>query len=285
MDIRELVLMARERRASDIHISVSHNPIFRIDGTLTETDFALTREEKYRLILSMLNEEQRYASDCGEDLVVCYETGGGLRHRVNVFHQQRALAAAIRIINDKTPTFEGLGLPDALRKLADEPHGLVLVTGPSGSGKSTTLAAIVDHINQVRACHIITIEDPVEYIHTPKKALIHQRDVAIDVGSYARGLRSAMHEDPDVILVGELCDYEAASAAVIAAESGHLVLSALHTSGAAMAIDHIISFFPPHNQQQMRTRLASALKGVVTQTLAPKAQGEGRVAAFEVMLG
>ncbi|MDR0292970.1 MAG: type IV pilus twitching motility protein PilT [Oscillospiraceae bacterium] len=285
MDIVKLILMARERRASDIHLTYARNPVFRIDGTLIETDLAMTPEEKYALIVSMLDERQRGELDDGSDVDMCYSIGGNLRHRVNVFRQQQKLACVIRIINENTPTFEELNLPPVLRQLADEPRGLILVTGPTGSGKSTTLAAMVDYINSTRACHILTVEDPVEYVYTQKKSIIHQRDVGVDVASFAASLRSAMREDPDVILVGEMRDYETISAAVTAAETGHLVLSTLHTTGAAMTIDRVIDVFPPHNQQQIRTQLASVLKGVITQTLLPRAEGKGRVAAFEIMLG
>jgi len=285
MDIRELILLARERRASDIHLTVHRNPIFRIDGTLYETEFQMSREEKYGLILSMLEENHREAMDRGEDIDMCYTVEGNLRQRVNIFTQQRSLAAVLRIINDNPPGFEELNLPEIFKSLANEPRGLILVTGPTGSGKSTTLAAMVDYINRNRACHILTIEDPVEYVYQQKKSLIHQRDVGTDVGSFAGALRSAMREDPDVILVGEMRDYETISAAVTAAETGHLVLSTLHTTGAAMTVDRIIDVFPPHNQQQIRTQLASILRGVITQTLLPKAEGKGRLAAFEIMLG
>jgi len=285
LNIKELILAARERRASDIHLTIDRNPVFRIDGTLIESEYVFTPDEKKLLIVSMLDDKQRRQMESGEDVDLCYEMEGRQRQRVNVFHQQRNLAATIRIINDSIPTFEQLALPEILRTLADEPRGLILVTGPTGSGKSTTLAAMIDYINQNRACHILTIEDPVEYVYTQKKALIHQRDVGTDVGNFSGALRSAMREDPDVILVGEMRDYETISAAVTAAETGHLVLSTLHTTGAAMTIDRIIDVFPPHNQQQIRTQLASVLKGVITQTLLPKATGEGRVAAFEVMLG
>ena len=285
MNIKELILAARERRASDIHLTIDRNPVFRIDGTLIESEYVLTPDEKKQLIVSMLDDKQRRQMESGEDVDLCYEMEGRQRQRVNVFHQQRNLAATIRIINDSIPTFEQLALPEIFKTLADEPRGLILVTGPTGSGKSTTLAAMIDYINQNRACHILTIEDPVEYVYTQKKALIHQRDVGTDVGNFAGALRSAMREDPDVILVGEMRDHETISAAVTAAETGHLVLSTLHTTGAAMTIDRIIDVFPPHNQQQIRTQLSSVLKGVITQTLLPKATGKGRVAAFEVMLG
>jgi twitching motility protein PilT len=264
---------------------MSRNPIFRIDGKLVDTDFALSPEEKYALIVSMLDDDQRDTMGRGNDVDMCYTLENGLRHRVNVFRQQRATACVIRIINENTPTFEDLNLPEVLRTLVQEPRGLILVTGPTGSGKSTTLAAMVDYINSTRPCHILTVEDPVEYVYKQKKSLIHQRDVGTDVGSFSAALRSAMREDPDVILVGEMSDYETISAAVTAAETGHLVLSTLHTTGAAMTIDRIIDVFPPHNQAQIRTQLASVLKGVITQTLVPKAGGSGRVAAFEIMLG
>ena len=285
MNIAELMMTARSGRASDIHLTAGRNPVFRIDGVLVETEFALPREEKDRLILSMLDNAQRERLQNGEDVDLSYTPDGRLRHRVNVYRQQKQLAATIRIINEDTPTFGQLGLPEVLRSLANEPRGLILVTGPTGSGKSTTLAAMIDYINETRACHILTIEDPVEYVYKQKKALVHQRDVGSDVGSFSGALRSAMREDPDVILVGEMRDYETISAAVTAAETGHLVLSTLHTTGAAMTIDRIIDVFPPHNQQQIRTQLAGVVKGVVTQTLLPRITGGGRVAAFEIMLG
>jgi len=283
-DIRELLSAARFERASDVHITADRNPLFRIDGILCETGYNLSQGEKRFLIMSVLDDDQRTEAENGNDVDMCYETEDKLRYRVNVFHQQRKIAAAIRLLNDEIPTFEQLGLPEVLRSLAAGPRGLILVTGPTGSGKSTTLAAMVDYINSNRACHILTVEDPVEYVYKQKMSLIHQRDVGADVGSFANALRSAMREDPDVILVGEMRDYETISAAVTAAETGHLVLSTLHTTGAALTVDRIIDVFPPHNQQQIRTQLASVLKGVVTQTLLPKAEGKGRIAAFEIMI-
>ena len=283
--INELLSTARSRRASDVHITAERNPLFRIDGVLHETEYALVIDEKRDLILSLLTDKQRKTVEAGGDVDTSYETEGGMRHRVNVYHQQQRIATAIRLLNDRIPTFDELGLPEPLRMLADEPRGLILVTGPTGSGKSTSLAAMIDYVNSKRACHILTIEDPVEYVYTQKKALIHQRNVGEDVDSFSAALRSAMREDPDVILVGEMRDFETISAAITAAETGHLVLSTLHTTGAAMTVDRIIDVFPPHSQHQIRTQLASVLKGVVTQTLLPRATGTGRIAAFEIMIG
>ena len=285
MHINELLSIARAQRTSDVHITADRNPLFRIDGSLHETEYIFSIEQKRELILSMLTDKQRRRVEDGQDVDTSYETENGMRHRVNVFHQQQRLATAVRLLNDKIPTFEELNLPEVLRTLADEPRGLILVTGPTGSGKSTSLAAMVDYVNTRRPCHILTIEDPVEYVYKQKKALIHQRNVGEDVDSFSSALRSAMREDPDVILVGEMRDFETISAAITAAETGHLVLSTLHTTGAAMTVDRIIDVFPPHSQHQIRTQLAGVLKGVITQTLIPKASGTGRVAAFEIMIG
>ena len=285
MHINELLTIARNERASDVHITSGRNPLFRIDGVLHETQYPLSISEKRVMILSLLTDKQCKKVESTIDVDTSYETEIGVRHRVNVFYQQQQMAAAIRLLNDTTPTFEELGLPEALRALADEPRGLILVTGPTGSGKSTTLAAMVDYINSKNAVHILTVEDPVEYVYKQKKAMIHQRNVGEDVDSFSSALKSAMREDPDVILVGEMRDYETISAAITAAETGHLVLSTLHTTGAAMTVDRIIDVFPPHSQQQIRTQLAGVIKGVVTQTLLPRASGVGRIAAFEIMLG
>ena len=285
LHIDDLLKTARAWRASDVHITAERNIMFRIDGQLRESEFTHSYEEKRAMILSILSDKLRKKAESGNDVDTSYETEGRMRYRVNVFHQQQRIACAIRLLNDKIPSFEDLQLPEALRNLADEPRGLILVTGPTGSGKSTTLAAMVDYINTSRACHILTIEDPVEYVYRQKNALIHQRNVGEDVDSFSVALRSAMREDPDVILVGEMRDFETISAAITAAETGHLVLSTLHTTGAAMTVDRIIDVFPPHSQHQVRTQLAGVLRGVVTQTLLPRASGEGRIAAFEIMIG
>ena len=284
MHINDILKVARDERASDVHITADRNPLFRIDGSLRETQYTLSYEQKREMILTLLSPKLRQRAEQGNDVDTSYETEGGMRHRVNVYFQQQRIASAIRLLNDNIPTFEQLGLPEALRKLADEPRGLILVTGPTGSGKSTTLAAMIDYVNARKPCHILTVEDPVEYVYKQKQALIHQRAVGEDVPSFSDALRSAMREDPDVILVGEMRDFETISAAITAAETGHLVLSTLHTTGAAMTVDRIIDVFPPHSQQQIRTQLAGVLKGVVTQTLLPKASGTGRVAAFEIMV-
>ena len=229
MTIRELLLYARELGCSDVHITADRNPIIRRDSMLIETDFNLSVEEKVALIYEMLDDHQKQTLTQKTDLDFCYAITRECRHRVNIYLQQGFFAAAIRIINNTIPTFDDLRLPPTLRALADEPRGLVLVTGPTGSGKSTTLAAMLDYINTNKACHILTIEDPVEYVYNQKKAMIHQREVGDDVSSFSAALRSALREDPDVIMVGEMRDPETISIALTAAETGHLVLSTLHT--------------------------------------------------------
>ncbi len=279
-----MIREARSRRASDIHISEGQAVYLRIDGRLERSDWEISDEMAKKLILSLMTEEQKEVLDAGEDVDFAFETPDGNRQRVNVFRQQGRLAAAIRLLNAKVPTLEQLHLPKVLRTLAEEPRGLILVTGPTGSGKSTTLAAMVDYINHTRADHILTIEDPIEYVYQQDKAVIHQREVGKDVGSFASALRSALREDPDVILVGEMRDYETISAAVTAAETGHLVLSTLHTTGAAETVNRIIDVCPSEAQNQIRAQLSGVLKGVVTQCLVPLMDG-GRIAATEILTG
>ncbi|MBC3804438.1 PilT/PilU family type 4a pilus ATPase [Acetobacterium fimetarium] len=283
--ILDLVNYGRKNDCSDIHLSSKLPPVFRKNGQLYQSSFEHNPQIIEELILSILTPEKQALLKSGTDLDFCYVTPEGLRQRVNIYRQQESYAAAIRLLNDTIPSFENLKLPPIMRKLANEPRGLILITGPTGSGKSTTLAAMIDYINLNKAVHILTIEDPVEYRHEHKKSLVHQREVGVDVPSFASALRSSLREDPDVILVGEMRDFETISAAVTAAETGHLVLSTLHTIGAANTIDRIIDVFPPHSQQQIRTQLSSVLKGVVTQQLVPLANGEGRMAALEVLIG
>ena len=284
MEIERIIMMARELEASDIHISEGTPLILRIHGMLKEAPVQ-PGEETRGLILALAGQSRRERIEQGEDQDFAFQTGDGSRQRVNIFRYQGKLAATIRLLNNRIPTLEELMLPDVLRNLADQPRGLILVTGPTGSGKSTTLAAMIDYINHRRAEHILTIEDPVEYVYQAEKSLIHQREVGEDVPSFAAALRSALREDPDVILVGEMRDYETISAALTAAETGHLVLSTLHTTGAAQTIDRIIDACPAQTQNQARTQLAGILKGVVTQCLIPNKSGTGRVAATEVLVG
>jgi twitching motility protein PilT len=233
----------------------------------------------------MLSEYQREDLMNGKDLDFSFEGEGGLRYRVNVYHQMGELAAAVRILRNDIPTLEDLSLPEAIRKLAEQPRGIVLVTGPTGSGKSTTLAAMIDYINVHRKAHIITIEDPIEYVHQSKNCLVHQRELGRDVPSFSAALRSAMREDPDVILVGEMRDYETISAAVTAAETGHLVFSTLHTTGASQTLDRIVDVYPSHSQGMIRSQLSGVLRGVITHTLLPLADRSGRTVATEILIG
>ncbi|MEA5051005.1 MAG: type IV pilus twitching motility protein PilT [Oscillospiraceae bacterium] len=282
--LNELIAEARRRGCSDVHLTPGRPCVFRLHGRLIQgeaADAARTRE----LILSMCTPAQQELLAAGQDLDFSFSTPDGCRQRVNVYHQSGGLAAAVRLLSDAVPTLDALGLPQVLQTFADCPRGLVLVTGPTGSGKSTTLAAMINYINARRPVHILTIEDPIEYIYQDKSALIHQRETGRDVGSFAGALRSALREDPDVILVGEMRDYETISAAVTAAETGHLVLSTLHTTGAAQTVDRIVDVCPAEAQRQMRVQLASVLRGVVTQALVPLASGSGRVAATEILVG
>ncbi len=284
MTIEEMILEARAKGCSDIHLSEGMPVFYRIDGTLAEAGLPLGEKEIRSMILHALSEEQQKRLASGQDVDFAIQTPDGCRQRVNVFRQQKKLAATIRLLNDRIPSLGELKLPNILQELASQPRGLILVTGPTGSGKSTTLAAMVEYINERRADHIVTIEDPIEYVFTRKKALVHQREVGEDTDSFAAALRSVLREDPDVILVGEMRDYETISAAVTAAETGHLVLSTLHTTGAAQTIDRIVDACPAEAKNQVQIQLAGILKGVVTQCLIPSLQG-GRIAATEVLTG
>ena len=286
MTLEQIIITAREQGASDIHISAGLPLMFRINGQLTvRTEFAMSEEETKRMLLGILNEKQKTELENGRDADFALVISGGKRQRVNVFCQQRKICATIRILNNDIPGLDELGLPKVLDKLAEEPRGLILFTGPTGSGKSTSMAAVIEKINQERAEHILTVEDPVEYVFEQKKSLIHQREVGADVESFASALRSALREDPDIILVGEMRDYETISAALTAAETGHLVMSTLHTTGAAQTIDRIIDACPTGSQNQVRTQLAGVLQAVITQCLMPNRTRTVRVVATEVLLG
>lgn len=283
MNFEELVEYAKRNKCSDIHITVGTNLAIRRYGTLEILEPAPTAEESRNMIFSFLDQEQVEKVSRGEDLDVGCMLWDGTRIRANIYHQRNNLAASIRLLNQTIPTFEELGLPPVVRELAEMPRGLVLVTGPTGSGKSTTLASMVDHINKSTSRHILTIEDPIEYVYPHNKAMIHQREVGKDVTSFATALRSALREDPDIILVGEMRDYETIQAAIAAAETGHLVLSTLHTTSAAQTVERIIDATPLDGQDQIRSQFANVIRGVITQTLLPCADGNGRVVATEIM--
>ena len=285
MMIDQMIMEARSMGCSDIHITVGMPLMYRINGRLQNAPTNPSDGEIIAMLAELLTDEQRENLERGIDADFAIRTPDGNRQRVNVFKQDGKMAATIRLLNSSIPSMEMLGLPSVLRELADKPRGMILVTGPTGSGKSTTLASMIDYINENRPEHIITIEDPVEYVYDRKMALIHQREVGRDVTNFASALRSALREDPDIILVGEMRDYETISAALTAAETGHLVFSTLHTIGAAPTIERIVDVFPPHQQNQIRSQLASVLEAVISQQLLPTIDGKSRVAAFEVMLG
>lgn len=285
MKIDRLILKARSMGCSDIHITVGMPLMFRINGKLQIINEPLSDPEIEDMLLDMLSPSQKLILDGGDDVDFAICTSDQNRQRVNLFRQDGKLAATIRLLNSYIPSMDMLGLPKVLNELADKPRGLILVTGPTGSGKSTTLASMIDYINSNRSEHIITIEDPVEYRYERKLSLIHQREVGVDVKDFAAALRSALREDPDIILVGEMRDYETISSALTAAETGHLVMSTLHTTGAAQTIDRIIDACPAGIQNQIRTQLASVLNGVITQCLVPNVNGNGRVAATEILVG
>ena len=284
-EIDRLIIMCREEQASDIHISAGMPLMMRVHGKLTQTLAQPDEDETFEMIYNMMDDAQKAEYDSGHDVDFAIETSDGNRQRVNVFRQKGKIAATIRLLNNRIPSLKDLHMPELLYKLVEEPRGLILVTGPTGSGKSTTLAAMIEHINQTREEHIITIEDPIEYTYESKMALIHQRETGRDVTDFAAALRSALREDPDIILVGEMRDYETIMAALTAAETGHLVLSTLHTTGAAQTIERVIDACPSGSQNQARTQLAGVLKGVITQCLMPVTGGGGRIAGTEILLG
>jgi twitching motility protein PilT len=285
LSLDKLLHLAGDQMASDIHLTVESPPVLRINGSLVQ----LQTEKLFQADLetfanSLMNERQaKRFSECGE-LDFSYGLSGAGRYRVNVFRQRGSVGVVIRLIPFVIPSPESLGLPPVSIELAMLHKGLVLVTGPTGSGKSTTLASLVDYINSTRACHIVTIEDPIEYLHKHKLGLVNQREVGNDTQSFAYALRAVLRQDPDVILVGEMRDLETIATAVTAAETGHLVFSTLHTNDATQSVDRMIDVFPPHQQQQIRVQLAAVLQGIMSQQLFPRADNKGRVAAIEVMV-
>lgn len=285
MELNNLLATGIKVGASDVHLTVGAQPIFRVDGQLKAAGSEkLMPEDLSRFMRTMLDQKQMDLFLEKGDLDLSYSHEGS-RFRVNLFRQMGNIAIVIRIINSEILTMEQLGLPQIFKEMIQKKKGLILVTGPTGSGKSTTLASMIDHLNQTTSRHIITLEDPIEYIHQHGKSIVNQREVGKDTRGFGIGLRAALRQDPDVILVGEMRDEETIATAVTAAETGHLVLSTLHTNGAANTIDRIIDVFEPHQQQQIRTQLATVIEGVISQQLLPKASGKGRVAAFEIMTG
>lgn len=284
MTFEEFIMQAREMNASDIHLTVGLPTVVRINGELKKYT-ELSDQVVNRTILSILSAEQEKQLTEGNDIDFSFELKNGARQRVNVFRQGGRLACCIRLLNAEIPSLDELRMPSILLDLAKKRRGLVLVTGPTGAGKSTTLAAMIEHINKTRACHVITIEDPIEYRYQQDKATIHQREIGRDVPSFSYALRSALREDPDVILIGEMRDYETISLAMTAAETGHLVFGTLHTSSAAQTIDRIIDACPIHAQEQVRNQLANMLQGIIAQNLVPRSDKKGRVAAVEVLIG
>ena len=284
MVIEEFITFARENNASDIHMTVGAPTVFRINGELVRLN-DMEESVVNRTILSMLSAEQEQRLNNGEDIDFVFEISNGARQRVNVFRQMGKLACSIRLLNEKVQTLEELKFPTILQEFASKRSGLVLVTGTTGSGKTTTLSAMVDHINRNRACHIITIEDPVEYRYESVMATIHQREIGRDVKDFNYALRSALREDPDVIFVGEMRDFETLQLAITAAETGHLVLATLHTKGAAATVGRIIDACPPSIRAQMLIQLAQTLEGVVSQNLLLSKDGKSRVAALEILVG
>ncbi len=286
-NIRNLLAAAKERGASDLHITVGIRPKCRDHGILMELDQfdKILPNLAEEIVTSMMGDRQKAILAEKGEVDFAYSIPELGRFRVNVFKQRGSYAAVLRLVGTTIPSAESLGVPPSVVELTKKKRGLVLVTGPTGSGKSTTLASLIDIINQEQNVHIITLEDPIEYLHNHRKAIVNQREIGLDTNSYANALRAALREDPDIVLVGEMRDLDTISTAITAAETGHLVFSTLHTIGAAPTIDRIIDVFPPHQQQQIRIQLASVLECVISQQLLQTIDGKGRVAAFEVMHG
>ncbi len=282
-DLLEQVVV---RGASDLHVTVGSEPVIRINGRLERLDeFArLSPEDTQRMLYRILSTEQQKIFETRRQIDISYSIPGLARFRVNVYFQRESLGAAFRLIPAELKTIEQLGLPQVLKDFTTKPRGLVLVTGPTGSGKSTTLAAVIDEINRTREDHIMTIEDPIEFLHRHKRCIVNQREIGPDATSFAEALRGALRQDPDVILLGEMRDLETIGTALTAAETGHLVFATLHTQDAPSTVDRLIDVFPAAQQEQIRVQIASTLQGIVTQTLLPTADGKGRVAALEVLL-
>ena len=286
LNLRALLEEMIQKDASDLHITAAEKPKLRVDGDIVDSSVpdVLTPKDTLQLAYSVLTENQKKRFETDDELDFSFGIQNLARFRGNVFKQRGCVAMVIRMIPFNVRTFQELGLPAVIAKLSERPRGLILVTGPTGSGKSTTLAAIIDKINKERKGHIITVEDPIEFIHRHQACIVNQREIGTDTKTFANALKYALREDPDVILVGEMRDLETVAAALTIAETGHLVLATLHTNSAAESINRIIDVFPSNQQSQVRAQLAFVLEGVVTQTLLPKAKGRGRCMAAEIMV-
>ncbi|MCG3180179.1 MAG: Twitching mobility protein [Phycisphaerae bacterium] len=283
--MKDLFEYTRLARASDLLLTAGAPPIVRVDGDLYPVaEVALNGEQTRMLVWSLLNETQQEVFERKKELDFSLAVGAEMRFRTNVYYQKGSVAAAFRLIPNEVPDMAGLGLPDVLREMTLRPNGLILITGPTGSGKSTTMASMIDLINHTRRCHIITVEDPIEFVHFNKQAVIDQREVYADTLSFANALKYVLRQDPDVILVGEMRDMETIAAALTAAETGHLVIATLHTNDAVQSIDRIVDVFPPHQHDQIRVQLSFALQAIVSQQLIPRVNGQGRVLATEVLI-
>ncbi len=286
MDLTQLLAFSMKNNASDLHLSANNQPIIRVSGDMKKVKAdPLSSDEIRSMLYSVMSEDQRavYEREMEIDLAISF--GEKTRFRVNAFNTRQGAAAVFRTIPSEIPTMEDLDLPKTIRKFAELDKGLVLITGATGSGKSTTLAAIINHINMTKSKHILTIEDPVEFFHESQKSLINHREIGRDTKSFKSALRSALREDPDVILVGEMRDYETISLALTAAETGHLVLGTLHANSASKTVDRIIDVFPGSDKDMVRAMLSNSLEGVIAQTLLQRADGNGRIGAFEVLVG
>ena len=285
IDVQEFLRYMVDKKSSDLHMKAGGPPYVRINGLLAKTDFpALTATDCEKAAMDIMSDDQATRFKLGGEVDFAYAVGGLGRFRVNVFRQRGSVGIAVRRILPGSPSFETLGLPPIIKQLSDEHRGLLLVTGPTSSGKTTTTGAIINHINGSRAAHILTIEDPIEILHADRQAIVNQREIGLDTNTFASALRAAMRQDPDVIFVGEIRDSDTVKAALQAAETGHFVISTLHTTDVAETVNRIIDFFPPHQQKQIRVSLAASLRGIVSQRLLPRKDERGRVAAVEVLV-
>jgi twitching motility protein PilT len=291
MEVKNLFKIAAEKKASDLHLIVGQPPIIRIDGELVTVNSVLNGKELYGPLSAadlmavtelLLDKEQKVRLIKEKDLDCSYAING-IRFRVNVSYEKNNLCVVARVIEETKPTLEELGMPEIIKDLLNSPQGLILVTGPTGCGKSTTLAAMINHINSTKSCHIVTLEDPIEYVFTSDKSLVAQRQLGSDVASFASGLKHVLRQDPNVIMVGEMRDFETISSAITLAETGHLVLATLHTYNAAQTVDRIIDIFPPHQQSQVKSQLSMLLTAIISQRLLPRIKG-GRIAARELLI-